>query len=107
MTLDYDKIWTSGRCKICKKKVEDNRLYKGHCWICRWPEKMRELVRYGVLPQTARILYDLMAKSGKDAEKVLRIVHPRVMENIVVKDGRLVISCDWYRWLRRTGWVRR
>jgi hypothetical protein len=43
-------------------------------------------------------------KTDKEANAVLAVVHPRVMENVVVKRKVLMPKSLKYRWLRRNGW---
>lgn len=50
-----------------------------------------------------------MGKVTGDAKiaALLHIVHPRVMENVTVMDGKLYLADPKYRWVRRQGWIYR
>jgi hypothetical protein len=99
---DWEKLY-KGPCRECGEK--DN-CYKSLCLVCRSPARAREMVRYGVLPQTAKILIGIADKCNGDAEKVLQIVHPRVMQNLRIENGKFKVIDKSYRWHRRVDWVK-
>lgn len=103
---DWRTVWTRGPCKGCGKKFEDRECRHGFCMVCRQPAESRELVKYGVLPQSANMLMNLMWKCKVDAERVLGIVHPVLMQNIKVVDRTLRVRDKQYRWFRRGNWVK-
>lgn len=104
--IHWEKRWSRGPCTECGTKFEREECHDGLCLICRQPPRAREMVRYGVLPQTAHILLEIADKCNGDADKVLRIVHPRVMENIKIVGKKFKIVDKRYRWIRRSEWMR-
>ncbi len=95
---------SDGPCRMCRKK---RFCYKGHCIPCRQQPDRRQLVEAGVAPGTADTLAYLMhkCKSTKEAQKVLGIAHPMVMENVCVKGGPvLTLRIKTAHWVRRQGW---
>ncbi len=95
---------SNGPCRMCRKK---RSCYKGHCIPCRQQPDRRQLVEAGVAPGTADTLAYLMhkCKSTKEAQKVLGIAHPMVMENVVVGAGGVLrLRLRDFHWVRRQGW---
>jgi len=100
---DWRSLFSTGRCKGCRRQ---RSLYKGSCLPCRQPEDRRELVEYGVPPNSADALALIMEKCNGVAGFVLGKVHPRLMENITVVNGTLKVRDKTYGWVRRNGWVK-
>lgn len=100
---DWSKQWTHGPCESCGKTVE---RYRGLCSPCRFPKECRQLVEYGVPGMSARGLMFLARKSGKEADKILRIVHPRLMENVKIVKGIFKVIDKKYRWVRSNYWAK-
>ena len=107
--IKWRNRFTKGPCKDCGKtprQCDVTEFYKGRCLACRHPADCRQLIVVGVPCGTAGILRTIMrkCKTDKEANAVLAVVHPRVMENVVVKRKVLMPKSLKYRWLRRNGW---
>ncbi len=100
--LMIDRLHSNGPCAKCGQK---GCCYKDQCLVCRTPPDRRELVKHGVPRGSADALAIIMRKCNGDANFVLGKVHPRLMENIEIRDGRLRLKSRNYRWMRRCGWV--
>lgn len=96
-------IYSKGPCDTCRRKRD---LYRGRCGSCRKPIEIREICDAGVPWMSGLTLMYIMKKAGKEADKVLRMVHPRTMANIRVQKGIFKIVDKRYRWIRRQGWAR-
>lgn len=101
---DWKKLY-KGPCRECGEK--DN-CYKGLCLPCRQPSDRRELVKFGVPCGSADALALIMSKckSDADTERTLKLVHPRLMQNIVVVGRVLKVRNKKYHWMRRGDWVK-
>ncbi len=102
--FSYDNPHSQGHCGGCRKK---RNLHKGLCLPCRVPRPIRQLVEAGVVWGTGVAVAGLIkkCKTPKDAQRVLELVHPIVMENIVVgKDMVLKLRSKNAHWVRRNGW---
>lgn len=96
-----ERGWTEGPCEGCGKK---GTILDGRCAICRLPEDRRELVAFGVPWLTAEHLAQMLKRCNGNAQEVLGIAHPRVMQNVVVVNGTLKVRDKNWRWRRRIGW---
>lgn len=103
--------FTKGPCCDCGQTPRQRGItefYKGRCNPCRSPIEIRQLIEVGVCRGTADVLRFLMKKcrSAKVANDLLRLVHPRVMANVIAKGGVLMPRSLKYRWVRRNGWIK-
>lgn len=102
------KDWRSlykGPCRACGKR---NGCYRGLCLPCRAPLPIREIIRFGVAWSTAHSLLYIMrqCKGDREAQRVLSLVHRRVMENIRISGKKMTVVDKKWRWMRRNGWYR-
>ena len=102
--FSYDNPHSQGRCAGCRKR---RNLYKGRCLPCRVPKRIHQLVEAGIPWGTSSAISGLIRKfkTPKDAQRVLELVHPIVMENVVVGKGMVLrLRSKNAHWVRRHGW---
>src|SRR5258706_250580 len=90
--------WRKAMPQGCGKTLEWEGCYKGRCLPCRQPEDRRELVLWGVPCGSADALALIMKKCHGNANEVLALVHPRLMQNIVVVNNVLKVRDKKYVW---------
>ena len=99
----WEHVHSTGRCRTCRRR---GALYKGLCYPCRKPEEVRDLIEVGVPCGTTGALINVVrkCKTAKEAQRILDMIYPIVMENVVVKAGALRLRSQKYRWNRNNGW---